>query len=680
MMAKQSQTAGGASVGDGMAQTGVAVSLRAAFMAGLASHTTEDFDGVPPSTTTYYRAASPLSLWGGLGSLYCETATDTFSTVVNGGVSVNAGCFNTSANASGNWYEAGRTFRIDLSSARNSFSCYITDNPVAGVGFEFLYNDILVATAATPTVTADKPAANEALFLGFGDGNIIFNAIRVIIRQATLVEAAFDKVGFDDLQVGLVTACEPAAGELYRVFARQVPQYAGGVNAVAPTAGPAWQARQNFLAHITGGVVETFESQAANDGDVYSGIWYDESNPLPILSGGGTLTQADTFADGGGGSYTGQLVQRTMPTNLTTSSGRWNTTAGGQKYWQSPRRFTVNLTAPRSAFYFYCTDLLDFLAGYLELQFFLGGELVHREIVAGEFVSAPFISGESLAFYGIAFAAATFDRVVFVIAQTTESPGQEDWQGFDDLGVGTPLASMFLQPNQRAKPTQYAHYGYGRRITYDLSPWIYAPFSEDADWPHEAKQNYDDFVAQATTPAVLTFESLAPATIVTGAPVATAFPAPLATLGVTISAPSTDTAIANETAFATWNTTPGGSKLLTLKKSVAFTFSDPIRSIGFYVINKNKKQSGISIPICTLRITLTKLDTTLEIHTMPLLTGSVISSSGLSLEGNNGGAAEMWGLSGTTQYTAALIEVVDFFDTPVTSYHPIGIDDLTVGV
>ncbi len=167
------------------------------------------------------------------------------------------------------------------------------------------------------------------------------------------------------------------------------------------------------------------------------------ATPLNLSSVGGRLSQ---------GVYTVQtgLVEnrKIFPDPITgddTFPGRFNTSpnpAGGtaSQWWDTAREFTIAFDSSHSAFGFFGTDFGDF-DGTLTIQRYSGASAVGSAIALGDGAgnaagAFPGING-SLLFFGFADDTATFDRLVFQVAQLDPNvTSRFDRLGFDDLIVG----------------------------------------------------------------------------------------------------------------------------------------------------------------------------------------------------------------------------------------------------
>ena len=77
-MVKQTQSYGGSIVGDGMPQSGPAVTSKADFIASLQSYVLADLNHVAASTGIDYDSTTKLTMFGGAGQLYAETTTNLY--------------------------------------------------------------------------------------------------------------------------------------------------------------------------------------------------------------------------------------------------------------------------------------------------------------------------------------------------------------------------------------------------------------------------------------------------------------------------------------------------------------------------------------------------------------------------------------------------------------------------
>jgi hypothetical protein len=211
-----------------------------------------------------------------------------------------------------------------------------------------------------------------------------------------------------------------------------------GANGVVSAGGPAATARAALLASLSSYTVETFESQIAGTSPTVAtplATFGGSSTLAPVASalGSGTVANTNTSV---GGAFTGRF--NTTPAPFTGPIGQW---------WQTNRSFTLTLGTAASAFGFYATDLGDF-RGTLDIDVCLAAAACTNYSV-----SPTSGSNGSLLFFGYTNDAATFDRLVFKVAQRSGLPqGQFDIIGFDDLVVGdvAATAGQIPEPNSLA--------------------------------------------------------------------------------------------------------------------------------------------------------------------------------------------------------------------------------------
>jgi hypothetical protein len=339
VMVKQTQGFGGAIVGDGMPQTGPAVTARAAFLAALQNYATADLNHVTASTSTSYTTTA-LPLWGGFGQL--NGAEFFTSRVVNNVVSGANGRFNTTANESGNWYETNADFNITLAAPKTAFGCYVTDMGDFREGegeFRFYLGGALVRNIQLPVVFADKPRSNEAMWVGFADGGISFDRIEFINWQHSVNPSQRDFFGFDDFLIGDCLTCVPTASATVHY----------GANTEADTAktatGAALTARTAFAAATTGLQVCDFESMTVG-----------AVGPAAAITFGGGVTGTIT-CNQYSSDHTTVAASTTDIIDNSGASNRWNTTSGGSKWYEFTDEVVIALSAPVTAIGFYVTDL-----------------------------------------------------------------------------------------------------------------------------------------------------------------------------------------------------------------------------------------------------------------------------------------------------------------------------------
>lgn len=439
VMLKQTQSFGGTPSGDGFPQSGPAVTARATFLAGLQSYVSADLQHVAADSSIIYSSGSPLTLWGGLGSLagksdplfpgFENTYVDT------GGAN---GRFNTSANSAGNYIETDYGFDITLTSTRTAFTCYVTDMGDANsieVEFRFWNGSTLQRIMYMPVLNViDKPSSNEAMCVAYSDGNRPFDRIEVILNTFHTNYADADIVGFDDLAVGEVVSCATTS----------LPQEFYGINTTSDTAktvtGAALTARNNWVAAATNNAVCDFES--ATVGLVAgSSLALSFSGSLSSYLSGATLIS--TKYSGASSPVNHARSPNTVDAVADSAgSNRWNTTSGGSKWYEWTDEVEITLPQPATAVGFYLTDLGDRNATLRVtlLRPGLKGGVVYYVPKAAELTSPNGL----LRFWGVA-GEALFDRVILqtvyydsltahvYIEPAVLRSAPEDMVGIDDL-------------------------------------------------------------------------------------------------------------------------------------------------------------------------------------------------------------------------------------------------------
>jgi len=118
------------------------------------------------------------------------------------------------------------------------------------------------------------------------------------------------------------------------------------------------------------------------------------------------------------------------------TDGRFNTSSGGQRFWQTSQSFDVTFASPVSAFGFFATDVGDF-AGTLTVRLTPSSSTTTTDFT----VNGNTASG-SLAFWGfIADDATTYSKVSFNITNIPNTSNTADVFGFDDMIIGTKAAA-----------------------------------------------------------------------------------------------------------------------------------------------------------------------------------------------------------------------------------------------
>lgn len=168
-------------------------------------------------------------------------------------------------------------------------------------------------------------------------------------------------------------------------------------------------ARTAFLSGLSGVGTEGFESYTPNE---------PFTNPLAVSfpgSGGGITATLN------GGSF------GVVDGNYDTEDlGRFNTTAGGSKWWLAADAFSIDFSSPISAFGFYGTDIGDF-TGQLTIR------LTDLNDSVTDFTVGNTIDGAngSLLFWGFIDSSITYKSILF-----GNTGGGFDGFGFDDFTIG----------------------------------------------------------------------------------------------------------------------------------------------------------------------------------------------------------------------------------------------------
>lgn len=157
-------------------------------------------------------------------------------------------------------------------------------------------------------------------------------------------------------------------------------------------------------------------------------------SPLSLAALGAGSTLTGSFKN-----YKGANDEDLVLTGLIKnagSSGRYNTTPGGTKWWESALNFSIGFgSSPVEAFGFNLIDYGDF-DGSLSLDILGAGNSVIASFSSLD-LPVPAVSG-SLQFFGISDTSASIYGVRFKLAQIDEDAVLDyDWLGFDDLMVGS---------------------------------------------------------------------------------------------------------------------------------------------------------------------------------------------------------------------------------------------------
>jgi len=342
-LAMQTQTSGGPSVGDGMAQAGAAVEARADFLAALTSHITEPFTSVALGTVS---SPSGRSILGGAGTWRGIEIPGVAAGVVIVTSAPTNGRFNTSANIAGRYGETWTNSVIELTDNYTAFGMYYMDLGDFGgeLEIEFFAGDTLTRTITAPTAdSAAKAGAGEASFITYVNGSQPFNRVVLKVRQFVFDQDFVDYVGYDDITVGQYTGCAPVAAPVVHY----------GINTVATTAktvaGPAKTARDAWAA--AAGTFATFDF---------------EEQAVVVPAAGGTLSgpgpgivqyqcrnhRTDFFV-----TNEWDLTPIVSAIANSGASARWNTTSGGGKWLEWTDELILRLDGDYRKIGFYVTDL-----------------------------------------------------------------------------------------------------------------------------------------------------------------------------------------------------------------------------------------------------------------------------------------------------------------------------------
>jgi hypothetical protein len=233
-------------------------------------------------------------------------------------------------------------------------------------------------------------------------------------------------MSFDEVSDSIATYCQgrhkmkPAklAGVLAAIFACSVTQASPviyfGENLLAGygVSGDPLIQRDAFLAALVGEGSDGFETRTPGSGA-----------PFDVSLGGTTATLSGV----------GQIADNPV----ATSSGRFNTTPDGSKWWDVSGAFSIDFTTPISAFGFYGTDVGDFL-GRLTIALTDANNVVTSRTVPN---SIDHANQGALLFWGFIDGATTYKKVTFGNTGTGT-----DFFGFDDMVAGTPQQASVPEP------------------------------------------------------------------------------------------------------------------------------------------------------------------------------------------------------------------------------------------
>jgi hypothetical protein len=149
-------------------------------------------------------------------------------------------------------------------------------------------------------------------------------------------------------------------------------------------------------------------------------------------------------------------------------NGRFNTSTGGSKWWETTNSFTVDFGNTRiSAFGFFGTDFGDFDGNFsLTLLGGANGDLTLTLREATGVTGADAVDNNNdaddgwLQFFGFVDTVNSYSGLRFDIEQTDTNPGNWDFLGFDDFIVGSVRApDPDPNPNPVPEPTSLALVG-----------------------------------------------------------------------------------------------------------------------------------------------------------------------------------------------------------------------------
>lgn len=213
--------------------------------------------------------------------------------------------------------------------------------------------------------------------------------------------AVANDLGSDSMvRFSYIEVLAPAAAGEYRFFFAETAQPGGAMT------GPAAARRVEFMSALDTFGMEGFEGFAT-----------DTVPPLTLFGGMAELTEANTAL--------GCWVSSSL------GSGRFNTTPGGSRWWQTSQSFSVNFIDPVKAFGVSITDMGDF-EGSLTARVY-GPEGLVRSIPLSQTETTE---DGGLMFFGFTDTTGQlYTRIDFEIAQ---ADGREDFVGFDDIIIGVP--------------------------------------------------------------------------------------------------------------------------------------------------------------------------------------------------------------------------------------------------
>jgi hypothetical protein len=157
------------------------------------------------------------------------------------------------------------------------------------------------------------------------------------------------------------------------------------------------------------------------------------------------------FAGSGGSTLNATLTGDGSIVDLAVTSGRFNTTTGGSKWWEVSGAFTLNFSTAISAFGFYGTDIGDFNGQVtVDLLDTTGG---HTVLTVQNTVNGA--SG-SLLFWGFVDSAKSYSQITF-----GNTNSRTDFFGFDDMVIGDIRQVCTVNCGTVPEPTSLALVGLG---------------------------------------------------------------------------------------------------------------------------------------------------------------------------------------------------------------------------
>lgn len=369
--------------------------------------------------TTYgLNAPLPLSVFGGSATLTMSpgavgVGSTELRTVVSGATT---GRFNTTGAvgvvASGTWWQSAYNFEIAFTTPIRSFCTYITDTNDFIGQIHVRLTDTGGGTTLLPVPDTSGVANGGLVFFGFTDDAKQYTKVAFELTQGG---AAI--LGFDDMAYA---TCVPTWGSAWPA-PLQLPSIYYGENP-APSmmvSGQPVTKKAEFMSAITGASVVDFESLAVEG----------SPNTTPkVATFSGSLAYTATFTT------TSLMLLTNINGDETSVTGRFDTTNGAGKWLEFRDRLTVTFSSSIRAFGFYGTDWGDF-NGRVKAR-------IHYASGAEQIVDVPHTvpaADGNLCFFGF-IAPAPVQWVEFYCTyDVPPASGSEDWFGFDDLIIGTPI-------------------------------------------------------------------------------------------------------------------------------------------------------------------------------------------------------------------------------------------------